>query len=316
MHVVIADVEEAPLAATADELGVVGVRTDVSDADIACRRSPTRYVERFGAVHVLCNNAGVGGGGLIADLTLADWQWVLGVNLWGVVHGLHSFLPHAAGEPRRRPHREHGVGRRAGRRAGHRAVQREQVRGRRDQRDARKRARAAEGRTSVCRCCAPGYVRTNIFESQRNRPESLRKPSRGRPRDAARAERALKQVLEIAMDPAEVAAMVHDAIVEDRFWIIPHPEFLKAVSERADDIVAGKTLGRADSANDAGSTTAPTRSDLMLRKPIALLFAVGSCSLSPPAAVTTAAASRAGHDLRAAPAPRRPAASSGTGDSG
>ena len=85
----------------------------------------------------------------------------------------------------------------------------------------------------------PGYVRTNIFESQRNRPESLRNESRA-PRDAREQNERLKQFLEIAMDPAEVAAMVHDAIIEDRFWITPHPEFLKAVAERADEIVAGQ----------------------------------------------------------------------------
>ena len=92
MHVVIADVEEGPLGATADELGVVAVRTDVSDA-ASVQALADEVVARFGTAHVLCNNAGVGGGGRISTLTLNDWKWVLDVNLWGVVHGLHSFLP-------------------------------------------------------------------------------------------------------------------------------------------------------------------------------------------------------------------------------
>jgi len=85
----------------------------------------------------------------------------------------------------------------------------------------------------------PGYVRTNIFESQRNRPAALRNPTRAAGGARQENER-LKQFLEIAMDPSEVAGMVHDAIVGDRFWILTHPEFLKAISERADEIVAGQ----------------------------------------------------------------------------
>src|SRR6185369_3670746 len=92
MQVVIADVEADALQATAEELGVLGVRTDVSDA-ASVHALADEVRERFGTAHVLCNNAGVGGGGLIADQTLADWEWVLGVNLWGVIYGLHSFLP-------------------------------------------------------------------------------------------------------------------------------------------------------------------------------------------------------------------------------
>ena len=112
------------------------------------------------------------------------------------------------------------------------------ARRRRSARRSRKELELAGSKVGVSVLC-PGYVRTNIFESQRNRPESLRNESRA-PRDAREQNERLKQFLESAMDPAEVAAMVHDAIIEDRFWITPHPEFLKAVSERADEIVAGQ----------------------------------------------------------------------------
>ena len=129
------------------ELGAVGVLTDVSDSR-SVQSLADAVRDRFGTVHVLCNNAGVGGGGLIADQTLADWQWVLGVNLWGVVHGLHSFMPMLV----ENPDGGHVVntasvaGLVAG--AGIGPVQREQVRGRRDQRDAAQgaRARGIEGR--------------------------------------------------------------------------------------------------------------------------------------------------------------------------
>ena len=215
------------------------MRTDVSDsASVQALADAVR--DRFGTVHLLCNNAGVGGGGLIVDQTLADWQWVLGVNLWGVMHGLHSFLPMLAGELRRRPRREHGVGRRAARGRGHRAVQREQVGGRRDQRDAAQGARACPDAEVGVSVLCPGYVRTNIFESQRNRPEALRNPSRGRLATPAMQNDASQAVSSTSRwIPPRSQAMVHDAVIEDRFWMTTHPEFLKPMSERADDIVAG-----------------------------------------------------------------------------
>ncbi|MGK5115668.1 MULTISPECIES: SDR family NAD(P)-dependent oxidoreductase [unclassified Geodermatophilus] len=90
--VVIADVDEAALAATARELGVLGVRTDVTDPDSVAALAD-RAVAEFGEVHVVCNNAGVGPFGPVARLGLDDWRWVLDVNLYGVVHGIQAFLP-------------------------------------------------------------------------------------------------------------------------------------------------------------------------------------------------------------------------------
>ena len=98
MRVVLADVERDALEATAGELRDTGaellaVETDVSSAE-SVDALADRAWEAFGAVHVLCNNAGVGGGrGPTQDTTLADWQWILGVNLWGVIHGVRSFVP-------------------------------------------------------------------------------------------------------------------------------------------------------------------------------------------------------------------------------
>jgi NAD(P)-dependent dehydrogenase (short-subunit alcohol dehydrogenase family) len=90
--VVIADVDEAALAATARELGVLGVRTDVTDPDSVAALAD-RAVAEYGEVHVVCNNAGVGPFGPVSRLGLADWRWVLDVNLYGVVHGIQAFLP-------------------------------------------------------------------------------------------------------------------------------------------------------------------------------------------------------------------------------
>src|SRR4051794_29088134 len=97
MRVVLADVEAGALAAAEKELRdsgaeVLAVRTDVSNGDEVDALAQAA-VDAFGAVHVVCNNAGVGGGGLMQTLTTADWEWVLGVNLWGVIHGIRAFLP-------------------------------------------------------------------------------------------------------------------------------------------------------------------------------------------------------------------------------
>ena len=92
MNVVIADIEEGRLEATAAEIGAYGVVTDVSQSaqvDALARAA----VERFGTVHVLHNNAGIGPMAKLADLTLNDWRWMIDVNLWGVIHGVTSFLP-------------------------------------------------------------------------------------------------------------------------------------------------------------------------------------------------------------------------------
>ena len=92
MIVVIADFEARTLEATSKELGVEGVLTDVSKAD-QVQALADHVMNRHGAVHVLCNNAGVGPVGLISELSLDDWRWMLDINLWGVIHGIHAFLP-------------------------------------------------------------------------------------------------------------------------------------------------------------------------------------------------------------------------------
>ena len=92
VELVIADIEDGALQRTAKELGATGIQTDVCSAD-SVGALATEVVERFGTAHVLVNNAGIGPMGRIADLTLDDWKWMVGVNLWGVIHGIHAFLP-------------------------------------------------------------------------------------------------------------------------------------------------------------------------------------------------------------------------------
>ncbi len=98
MTLVLADIEEQALAKTEGELKAKGtttlaVPTDVSKAgDVEALARKT--IDAFGAVHIVCNNAGVGPpGGPLWERTVADWQWILGVNLWGVIHGIRTFIP-------------------------------------------------------------------------------------------------------------------------------------------------------------------------------------------------------------------------------
>jgi NAD(P)-dependent dehydrogenase (short-subunit alcohol dehydrogenase family) len=230
MQVVIADVEAEVLHLAADELGVAGVVTDVSDA-ASVRRLADETVDRFGAVNVLCNNAGVGGGGFIEDLSLADWQWVLGVNLMGVVHGIDAFLPHliASGDG-------HIVntaslaGLVAGPGMGPYSASKFAVVAISE--TLRTEMALRERRVGVSVLC-PGWVRTNIFTSQRNRPEALRVEGRAPLGDArGRNEEIIRIVEEQAIDPADVAGEVLDALRTDRFWVITHPHMLDAVEAR------------------------------------------------------------------------------------
>jgi len=224
MRVVIADIEQTALDATAAELGVEGVRTDVSDPDSVAALADA-VVERHGAVHVVCNNAGVGGGGVISSLTLNDWKWVIDVNLWGVIHGIHFFLPHLLANDD----------------GGH-IVNTASMAGLTPwpgigPYNATKYAvvgisetlaiELSSTKVGVSVLC-PGLVNTNIFSSQRNRPQELRNDTR-KPDARAASGEILQQR---GLDPAVVADLVARAVQERTFWILTHPELLDVVDER------------------------------------------------------------------------------------
>jgi NAD(P)-dependent dehydrogenase (short-subunit alcohol dehydrogenase family) len=232
MQVVIADVQPDALAATADELGVHGVQVDVADAD-SVQALADQVIARFGAVNLLCNNAGVGGGGRIADQTLKDWKWVIDVNLWGVIHGLHAFMPHLLAAP-----------------GGGHIVNTASMAGVSawpgiGPYNATKYAvvgisetlaiELADTSVGVSVLC-PGVVNTNIFTSQRNRPEHLRNE---RPKAAARQFNA-QLAQQLGIDASIVADQVAQAVRDDQFWIFTHPELLDAVEARREAMMAAK----------------------------------------------------------------------------
>ncbi len=210
----------------------IGVKVDVSSAD-SVEALAAATIDRFGEVHVVCNNAGVGGGGLIKDQQLVDWKWVIDVNLWGVIHGVHFFLPHlrAAEEahimatssvagltstPGLGPYNAAKFG----------VVGLMETLFHEMERD--------DSNVGVSVLC-PGVVRTNIITAQRNRPTHLKRERKGGPigDDARRRNANVAAALaERGMDPADVATCVINASLERRFWVLSHPEHLTEIEHR------------------------------------------------------------------------------------
>jgi len=224
MNVMLADIETDALAAAVEMLHdfapkVRGVWCDVADPASVERAATTSY-EAFGNVHVVCNNAGVGGGSGIDDISLDTWRWVIDVNLMGVLHGIRTFLPHI---------RAHGEG-------GH-IVNTASMAGMNSglgfsaysaskfavvnmsEGLARQAAPIGVGVTVVC----PGFVQTRIWESGRNRPQ--RHGPAVVPDPASAGGRLLAQLVELGragLDPADVAAQVLAAIRANELYVFTH----------------------------------------------------------------------------------------------
>lgn len=241
MKVVLADVDGSALAAAEAEMKasgarVIAVRTDVSKAASVDALARTT-LDAFGAAHVVCNNAGVSPEAAAAwEYALEDWQWTLGVNLWGVIHGIRSFLPIML---------EQGV-------EGH-VVNTASMGGLLSVPfgsvyHATKHAvvtisesvhyelemTGAPVRVSVL---CPGPVRTNIMNSERKRPPELRTQRTNVSADARVWGEAYQRFVAEGIPPADVADRVLEAIREEKFYILPHPETLEAVRARAQLIV-------------------------------------------------------------------------------
>lgn len=221
MRIVVADIEQGPLDATVAELAASGaqaiaVRCDVSraednDAVLAAA------LAAFGQVNVVCLNAGVSGGnGRSWELTLDDWRWTLDVNLWGVIHGIRTFVPHLlshddghivttasiaghTSSPFGAPYNatKHGV-----------ATLSETL----------FHELRREGSTIGVTCLCPGFVATNIIDSTRNRPatDAASSPADG---GGARFVEIVRRMIEQGKAPAEVAELVYDAVLTDQFWL-------------------------------------------------------------------------------------------------
>jgi len=219
MKLVLADIEEPELARAVDELKAsgaeaIGVRTDVARIeDVQALRA--RAQEAFGAVHVVCNNAGVAGGSVI-DSPIEMWRWVLGVNLWGVIHGCHVFLPDLLEQDEGHIVNTAsiaGLGGAAG--LGVYCTSKFAVVGLSESLHHDLAARDSHVGVSVL---CPGFVNTRIFESDRNMPDEVR-AALDAPESANEAERT---VVGFGIPPTDAATAVFAAITENRFFVLPH----------------------------------------------------------------------------------------------
>lgn len=241
-RVVLADVEAEALARIEAALRGTGVETlavptDVSDPD-AVARLARATLDRFGRVDVVCNNAGVSTFNALADQTPADWRWVLDVDLWGVVHGVQTFMPilRAQGGPAHIVNTASVAGLWSGvPYIGPYAVAKVGVVSLSETLRAELQAEGSPIGVSVL---CPGSVSTRVTESERNRPDAL-----GSERRTAAAEQ-MRQLIRDgltgpdAKKPEEVAAMVLDAIRGDRFWVITHASARAVLEARFAEILA------------------------------------------------------------------------------
>jgi NAD(P)-dependent dehydrogenase (short-subunit alcohol dehydrogenase family) len=237
MHLAIADIEQDALDVAAKQLGdtgaeVLAVRTDVSQADEVDALAE-RVRDRFGGFHVVCNNAGVGGHGFSSwDGPVSEWQWVLGVNLWGVINGIRAFVPTLVEQneghvvntaslaglttiPFMAPYSatKHAV----------LAIS-----------EALFHELTILGSGVKVSVLCPGFVKTRIAEANRNWLEHLGpEPAHDDPESAV-MEPLIRGLVEAGKPADELAEQVVDAIRAARFLVLTEPEVSKgAVDSRA-----------------------------------------------------------------------------------
>jgi NAD(P)-dependent dehydrogenase (short-subunit alcohol dehydrogenase family) len=242
---VLADIEqpalaEAERALRASGAEVLAVLTDVRNAsDIGALAKET--LDRYGSADLLFNNAGVGGGSTVWDSTVSDWEWVLGVNLWGVIHGIRTYVPimlqqnteahivntaSVAGlisPPGMGPYNvsKHAVVTLS------ETLQHELA--------------TAGSKIKVSVLC-PAWVKTGIADSDRNRPEELKNPVRPMTEMEKIREQNIRAALEAShVKPEDVANKVLEAIREEKFYILTHPNIKGAIQARMEDLLEEST---------------------------------------------------------------------------
>ncbi len=245
MKVVLADVEERALMHTAEELSADGgnvhpVVTDVSDpASIEALAHKT--IDAYGKVHLLFNNAGVAAGSTVWESTLADWEWVLGVNLYGVIHGVRTFVPLmlAQDEPCHIVNTASILGLVTALTSSTYNVAKFGVVALSE--TLYHELALKEAKINVSVLC-PAWVNTKILESSRNRPDELQNVGIEEPVLAPEEEQgreAFAQAIAAGLSPQEVADHIFKAIVDEKFYILTHPETKEWIEDRTARIVQG-----------------------------------------------------------------------------
>jgi NAD(P)-dependent dehydrogenase (short-subunit alcohol dehydrogenase family) len=237
--VVLADVQEDALATAAASLppGTLAVRTDVSDlASVEALRDAV--LAEHGRVDVLCNNAGVSTFNLLSRQTPADWQWVLGVNLWGVIHGITAFLPtlQRQGTPAHVVNTASIAGLVSGIAfLGPYAVTKVGVV---SISETLRQEMAFTGDPIGVSVVCPSGTNTGVMDAERNRPAQFGTEDRTDDAEAWRLGIKAGFTGPDGLEPEAVADQVVDAVLHDRFWVITHPDLTPTVEARFADILA------------------------------------------------------------------------------
>lgn len=240
MHIALADVDETSLTHAADEVRAHGVRAlalrvDVSkpaEVDALAKRT----VAELGGVHVVCNNAGVSLLGAVWENTVADWQWTLGVNLWGVIHGVRAFAPHLIAQDEGHIVNTASV-------AGlisppgmgiYNVTKHAVVALTESLYHDLQEKRSKVGVSVLC----PAYVPTGISDSERSRPAELANPAAEKSPERRAKEAMLKKAVASGKLSADhVAQTVIASIKAGRFYILTHPNIKPAIRARMEDIL-------------------------------------------------------------------------------
>ncbi|MDG2111731.1 MAG: SDR family NAD(P)-dependent oxidoreductase [Actinomycetota bacterium] len=245
MKVVLADIEAGaltPAVAAIEATGgeALGVVTDVSDEE-QVRALADATIDRFGAVHVLCNNAGVGLEGPVGSMTTADWKWVLDIDLWGPIHGVNVFLPLIEEQGEGHINSTASMaGLYAGASLGAYNVAKFGVVALMASLERDLRLQGSAVRASVL---CPGPINTKIVDSERNR-SAEDAAQHVRTRQGDKFWDFLTRTLAEGMDPAQVGPMVLDAIVNERFWVLTHPEMGEIAVSQARAMMQDRRLTR------------------------------------------------------------------------
>ena len=240
MQVALADVDENGLSEVSREIQAgkaesIALKIDVTNfKDLESLRENT--LRRFGGVHLVCNNAGVSVSAAGWEATEKDWQWVLGVNLWGVIHGVRAFAPLLIAQDEGRIVNTASVaglisppGSAVYNASKHAVVALSETL----HHDLRER----NSKVGVSVLC-PAYVPTGIADSARNRPEELRDP----PGEKSDLQKTREQMLRKAvrsgrLSAGDIARAVVAAVKEDRFYVLTHPKIKGAIRARMEDIL-------------------------------------------------------------------------------
>ncbi len=250
MRLVLADVQKEALAETAAELELAGAEVitqicDVRKGDQVEALGRTAKTS-FGAVHLLFNNAGVGAGGLVWESTQADWEWVLGVNLWGVIHGVRVFTPLMLASARQDSAYEGHIVNTASM-AGllnpptmgvYNVSKHAVVSLTESLYHDLSLIEAPIGASVLC----PYFVQTGITQSHRHRPDDVQAAALTVSQQVSQAVLE-KAVASGKVSAAEVARRTFDAIRDQQFYIYSHPSALGNVQRRMEDIVMGRNPG-------------------------------------------------------------------------